>query len=268
MVSSISNTSGLDIAALKKMQEKIFKAMDSNGDNTIDKDEMSAFQKSQQADGKQGPTVDEIFEMQDSDNDGAITMQESEAVLAKLAQQMHGQGAPPPRPSDMMDENDPMAQIKEDFDAFGSALQSGNLSDAKKALAALQENAPAQGSQPSEIDSLSKALESDDLQGARDAYSHIQEKISHRPPEIASSENGVSQSSSARDDVLNALLAALSSKDDSNVSTDTTRSSASTASVTSVSEILATALKNYTQWSGGTYTENTQDITQLSSVFG
>jgi Ca2+-binding EF-hand superfamily protein len=100
MTSSISGASGgFNAASLKQMQEQMFKAVDSNSDNKIDKAEMSTFQKSQQADGKQGgPSVDEMFSNMDSDSDGAISRLESDAALAKMSQQMQAQGPPPPPP--------------------------------------------------------------------------------------------------------------------------------------------------------------------------
>lgn len=90
MVSSIGSSSGgINAAALKKMQEEMFKAVDSNSDNKIDKAEMSAYQQSQKASGAQGgPSVDDIFKNLDADNDSAISRLESDAGIAKLAQQM------------------------------------------------------------------------------------------------------------------------------------------------------------------------------------
>ena len=87
MVSSISSSSSsVNAAALKKMQEEMFKAVDSNNDNKIDKAEMSAYQQTQQANGQQGgPSVDDIFSRQDTNSDGAISRLESDAGIAKLA---------------------------------------------------------------------------------------------------------------------------------------------------------------------------------------
>src|SRR5664280_1836245 len=84
MVSSIGGGSGgFDMSAMKQMQEKMFKAMDTSGDGKVDKNEMSAFQKAQQADGKQGgPSVDEIFKNSDSNSDGGITLQEMQDSMA------------------------------------------------------------------------------------------------------------------------------------------------------------------------------------------
>ncbi len=75
-----------------------------------------------------------------------------------------------------------MDQMKKNFDALGSALSSGNLDDAKKALAELQKNAPKDGKTPSEITDLEKALDSGDLKAAQQAYSKIQQKMSQGGP--------------------------------------------------------------------------------------
>jgi hypothetical protein len=100
MVGAISSgMGGIDASALKQMQEKMFKQFDLNGDGKITKEEMN---KVVQSDGTQkGPSVDEVFKNLDTDNDGAISKLESDAGLAKLAQQMQGKdGAqdkgPPP----------------------------------------------------------------------------------------------------------------------------------------------------------------------------
>ena len=78
------------------------------------------------------------------------------------------------------------AKVKQDFEALGSALDSGNLTDAKKAFAQLQKDAPSQGGGKNPlsdtIDSLGKALDSGDLKGAQDAYGKIKEAMSQKPP--------------------------------------------------------------------------------------
>jgi hypothetical protein len=79
----------------------------------------------------------------------------------------------------------PFAKAQQDFQDLGKALQSGNLSEAQKAFARLQEDAPSQGGQnplSSKIDSLGKALDSGDLKGAQEAYSQIEETIAQGPP--------------------------------------------------------------------------------------
>ena len=89
MVGAISSgMGGIDASALKQMQEKMFKQADLNGDGKITKEEMN---KVVQSEGTQkGPSVDEVFKNLDTDNDGAISKLESDAGLAKLAQQMQG----------------------------------------------------------------------------------------------------------------------------------------------------------------------------------
>jgi len=82
--------------------------------------------------------------------------------------------------------NDKFAKIKQSFNNLGSALESGNLSDAKAALEELQKNAPKQASDPSnpmsqKMDALSKAIDSGDLKAAQDAFADIKKTMSQRP---------------------------------------------------------------------------------------
>ena len=72
------------------------------------------------------------------------------------------------------------------FDKLGSALESGSLSDAKDAMAALQKNAPPKtGNDRNPMDAqmaeLSQALESGDLAAAQAAYADIKETMAQRP---------------------------------------------------------------------------------------
>jgi hypothetical protein len=82
--------------------------------------------------------------------------------------------------------NDRFAKIKQSFDNLGSALESGNLSDAKTALAELQKNAPKKASDSSnpmsqKMEALSKAIDSGDVKAAQDAYADIKQTMSQRP---------------------------------------------------------------------------------------
>ena len=82
--------------------------------------------------------------------------------------------------------NNPFAKIKQSFDDLGSALESGNLSDAKTALAELQKNAPKQAANASnpmsqKMEALSKAVDSGDVKAAQDAYADIKKTMSQRP---------------------------------------------------------------------------------------
>ena len=72
-----------------------------------------------------------------------------------------------------------VAQIKQDFQNIGNALQAGNLDDAKKAYAQLQKDAPTQNANSNnpinaDIKSLGKALNSGDIKAAQEAYTKIQ----------------------------------------------------------------------------------------------
>jgi hypothetical protein len=80
-----------------------------------------------------------------------------------------------------------LAKVKQSFQKLGSALESGNLSDAKEAMAELQKNAPAQaGGENSpmgaKIETLTKAVDSGDLKAAQQAYADIKKTMSQRPP--------------------------------------------------------------------------------------
>jgi hypothetical protein len=272
MVSSIGGSGGFDMSAMKQMQQQMFKAMDSNNDGKVDKNELSTFQKSQQANGKQGgPSVDEIFKNSDSNSDGGITLQEMQDSMAKIAQQMmQGQASQQTQGSS----NTPMAQMKQSFDDLGSALKSGNISDAKAAFAKLQQNAPSQGSQPSEIENLSKALDSGDLKGAQTAFSSIQDKMSQGPQGMMAADSGQTQGSSAQDDVIKTLLAALNKEDDSSSSSTShkknhNQTSSSTDSTTSVKDMLASAIKSYSSQWGSSYAQSASNSAlQSSSIYG
>ena len=82
--------------------------------------------------------------------------------------------------------SDRFAKMKQSFENLGSALDSGNLSDAKDALAQLEKNAPAQGGQKNnplsaKIETLNKAVDSGDLKAAQDAYADIKKTMSQGP---------------------------------------------------------------------------------------
>jgi soluble cytochrome b562 len=82
--------------------------------------------------------------------------------------------------------NDGFKKIKQSLQSLNSALDSGNLSDAKAALAQLQKNAPAQASSDknpmaAKMEALSKAVDSGDLNGAREAFTDIKKTMSQRP---------------------------------------------------------------------------------------
>ena len=87
-----------------------------------------------------------------------------------------------------------MTQMKSLFDQLGKALDSGDLTAAKKAFSAIQQNAPQgapQGDQgpiaqmKSKFDQLGQALDSGDLTAAKKAYSAIQQSAPQGMPKGA-----------------------------------------------------------------------------------
>ncbi len=117
-----------------------------------------------------------------------------------------------------MSSGDPMAKMKQLFQNLGNALDSGNLSDAKDALAQLQKNAPAlddNGKNPvnTKVEKLARAVETGDLKSAKDAYADIKKTMSQGPgsqgpaggsggasPGGAKQSSGASSSSSSKKD--------------------------------------------------------------------
>jgi hypothetical protein len=92
-----------------------------------------------------------------------------------------------------------MAQMKSQFEQLGKALDSGDLTAAKKAFSAIQQNAPqgmSQGDQgpmaqmKSQFDQLGQALDSGDLAAAKKAYSGIQQSAPKGGPKGAPSAAG------------------------------------------------------------------------------
>ncbi|MCE9611648.1 MAG: hypothetical protein K8R23_15730 [Chthoniobacter sp.] len=80
--------------------------------------------------------------------------------------------------------------MKQAFQSLGTALDSGNLSDAKAALAQLEKNAPpgaAKAGNPlsAKIEALSKAIDSGDLKAAKEAFADIKKTIAQGPPKGA-----------------------------------------------------------------------------------
>lgn len=91
MISSISgSTGGMSPSYIAQMQDRMFKAMDSNSDGKVDKEEMTQFQTNAPQGGPPpgAPRVDELYSKTDEDGDGALSKLEFEAGLAKLSQEM------------------------------------------------------------------------------------------------------------------------------------------------------------------------------------
>ena len=77
-------------------------------------------------------------------------------------------------------------KVKETFDSLENALESGDMSSAKAAMAQLLQNAPAppngdNNPMGAKMEALNKALESGDLAAAQSAYADIQTTMSQRP---------------------------------------------------------------------------------------
>jgi hypothetical protein len=90
------------------------------------------------------------------------------------------------RPHAALQGSDGFAKAKQSFQALGNALDAGNLTDAKSALAQLQANAPAQARSDknpmsAKMEALNKAVESGDLKAAQQAYAEIKTTMSQRP---------------------------------------------------------------------------------------
>jgi hypothetical protein len=76
----------------------------------------------------------------------------------------------------------PIALLKQALVDLGTAIESGNLDDARKALTQLQKNAPPATSKRSnpmseKIDALTKAIESGNLEAARSAFADLKQAL-------------------------------------------------------------------------------------------
>ena len=245
MVSSIGGSGGFDMSAMKQMQEKMFKAMDTNGDGKVDKNELSAFQKTQQANGKQGgPSVDEIFKKSDTNSDGGITLQEMQDSMAKIAQQMM-QGQAPPSASGGTDSNF-SSGLKDKV--FKSADLNGDGSISKDELSKLLGNSSQSNTT---ADALMNALDTNKDGSISKSESDAaidkvgQQRHVHGPPPPPADSSSSSSDKTSSNQIFDALdtnkdgtisaselLAALSSKDSSssdNSSSDTSSSSSSSS---------------------------------------
>lgn len=79
-----------------------------------------------------------------------------------------------------------LAKVKKDFEALGSALDSGNLDEAKNAFSQLQKDATSQDGKndpvSDAIESLGTALDSGDLKSAQEDYAEIKKAMTQEPP--------------------------------------------------------------------------------------
>lgn len=79
-----------------------------------------------------------------------------------------------------------MAKIKQSFQDLGTAIESGDLSAAKEALAGLQENAPDNSGNRKDpigtkMAALSEAVESGDVEASQQAYADLKETLTKKP---------------------------------------------------------------------------------------
>ena len=103
-------------------------------------------------------------------------------------------------------QTNPYAQVKQDIQDLGKALQSGNLSDAQQAFNTLQQDSSAssqtQGGQNSSssnqaMQNLGTALQSGDLSGAQQAFAQMQKGSKghgHHHHQQSSQQSGASSS--------------------------------------------------------------------------
>jgi Ca2+-binding EF-hand superfamily protein len=130
MISGISSSA----ASLSEMRQKMFNQIDTNGDGSIEKSEITALIEQNTS-----TLVDGLFGSLDADQDGLISQIESDSGLAKLGQQMkHGgpgtsavSGTQPPPPEkvfDTADVNEDGVVSKEELAAV-MGQNGGNIDD-------------------------------------------------------------------------------------------------------------------------------------------
>jgi len=252
---------------LKQMQEAMFKKADKNGDGKISADEMSQMAS---ADKSQNSTsAADMFSQMDTDSDGAVSRLESDAAIAKMSQQSKPQGPPPPpeETDESSSSSSGDSSLKSLLETLSSALESGNSSDAQKALTALEKQAASNGSSSSDnpflkdLESVGKAIESGSTDDAQSILAGIQEKVSAGPPPPPKpGGDAQSRNSDSQDSVASSLQTLLDSlKDDS---------SATSGSMSNdLKSILTAAIQSYMQQSAASYGQGSASNTQTSSTF-
>jgi Ca2+-binding EF-hand superfamily protein len=129
MVSGISSSS---TASLSEMRQKMLSQIDTNGDGSIDKSEMTTFVQQNTS-----SIFDELFNNLDTDKDNLISQIESNSGLAKLGQEMKNRGAgmpgvsgppPPEKVFDTADTNEDGMVSKDEL----SAVMGSNGDDISK----------------------------------------------------------------------------------------------------------------------------------------
>ena len=182
-MSSISSTgSSMSSSMLKQMQEAMFKKADTNGDNSISKDEFSAVADSS----KSSSEVAAVFSQFDTDGDGAMSRLESDASIAKAGQGVEAQGArpAPPQGPPPAEKSDSSSSTSSDASALYDELdtnEDGVVSPAELAASLDSSNASSSSSDPkSLLDTISTALKSGDTTTAQTALATLQEQAATR----------------------------------------------------------------------------------------
>jgi Ca2+-binding EF-hand superfamily protein len=125
----VSGISSFNTASLQNM----FKKIDTNSDESIDKTEMSAFIQQNASD-----LVNEIFSQQDTDQDSLISQIEANSGMEKLGQEMKKgagmsgvTGQPPPPPQKVFDTADTNEDgvVSKDELAAAMGQSGGNIDD-------------------------------------------------------------------------------------------------------------------------------------------
>ena len=167
---------------------------------------------------------------------------------------------------------DAMAQMKKSFDSLGSALELGNLDDAKAAVTQLEANGP-KGSSDSnnpmsaDMATLKSALSSGDVEAAKAAYAKIKEKMSQGPPS-GGAPGGSSTQSTQTDTVQLSSSGTKSSESTSSTASNTVYDKRDTNKdgVVSTQEALAYELKHPAESGSNTSSVGTVSSQETANV--
>ncbi|BCS55919.1 EF-hand domain-containing protein [Geobacter sp. SVR] len=200
--------------------------------------------------------ADTIFDALDTNKDGTVSPAELAAALDNASQTSSTTTTTSSNPKSLMDD-------------LGTALQSGDLSGAKDALAALQKDVSAHNGGRSDdpfskdLQSLSDALDSGNVSEANSVFAGIQEKMSSRPAHGGEHRHAQQDGTqdSAQDDAAAATLQAM-------LDAMGTSSSATSDSSTSdtLKSILTAALGSYMQQSSTGYSSSGSVSSILSAT--
>ncbi len=181
-ISSIGNSVGSTM--LKQMQEEMFKKVDTNGDGSISKEEFSQLSNSGESQG--GLDAESMFTSLDADNDGAINRLESDASIARLAQQMESRGAgpqgqppgpPPSGGSGLSGKTEESANASTIFDEMDTN-QDGTVSLAELTAALESQDKNSSSSNPeSLLENIGTALQSGDISSAKELLAALQQDV-------------------------------------------------------------------------------------------